>query len=82
MKREKKQLSTANKPKKKRRKECELAKKTKKFNSKSLVDTTQKLIIKKLKLNVNHHIKIRKNHNLPSSLIMHSRAQNKLCKKN
>jgi hypothetical protein len=43
---------------------CELVKKAKKINSKNLVGKIHKLIIEKLKLNVNHHIKTCKNHNL------------------
>jgi hypothetical protein len=43
---------------------CELAKKTKKLNRKNLVDKIQKLIVKELELNVNHNIKIVKNHNI------------------
>ncbi len=55
----KKQLFNADKQKK-----CELAKKTSNLNFKNLVDKMRKLIIKKLKLNVNHHIKRGRNHNL------------------
>jgi hypothetical protein len=43
---------------------CELAKKAKNLNCKNLVHKIHKLIIKELKLNVNHNIKISKNHNL------------------
>ncbi len=43
---------------------CELVKKIKSFNFKNLVDKIHKLIVKKLKLNVNHRIKTGKNHNL------------------
>ncbi len=50
--RKKKQLFNANKPK-----ICELAKKINKFFYKNLVNKMHKLIIKELKLNVNHHIK-------------------------
>jgi hypothetical protein len=48
----------------KKKRGANLSKKTKNLNLKSLVDTIHKLIVKKLKLNVNHPIKIRKNHNL------------------
>jgi hypothetical protein len=41
---------------------CKLAKKEKNLNFKS--DKIDKLIINKLNLNVNHHIKIGRNHNL------------------
>jgi hypothetical protein len=55
----KKQLFGANE-----RKMCELAKKAKNLNYKNLVDKIHKLIVRELKLNVNHNIKIGKNHNL------------------
>jgi hypothetical protein len=58
-KEKKKQLSNVDK-----QKMCELAKKTKKLNFKNLVNKIHKLIIKELKLNVNHNNKIVKNHNL------------------
>jgi hypothetical protein len=38
---------------------CKLAKKTKKFNEKNIIDKIHKLIVKELKLNVNRHIKKR-----------------------
>jgi hypothetical protein len=44
------------------------------FNLKNLVDKIHKLIIKKLKLNVNHHIKTGKKSQPSSSLIMHNKA--------
>jgi transposase len=55
----KKWFSNANK-----QKIYELVKKTKKNYLKNLVDKIHKLIVKELKLNVNCHIKIDKNHNL------------------
>jgi len=55
-----KQLPNADK-----QKICKLAKKAKKnLNLKNIVDKIHKLIVKKLKFNVNRHIKISKNHNL------------------
>jgi hypothetical protein len=41
----------------------ELSKKINKFNFKNLLDKMHKLIVKKLKLNVNCHMKISRNHN-------------------
>jgi hypothetical protein len=58
-KRGKKQLSDEDK-----QKICKRAKKKKILNLKNLIDKTQKLIVKELKLNVNCHIKINRNHNL------------------
>jgi hypothetical protein len=55
----KKQLSNAHK-----QKLCELAKKIKNLNKKYIVDKIHKLIVKAFKLNVNHHIKTSRNHNL------------------
>jgi hypothetical protein len=43
---------------------CEFAKKAENLSYKNLVDKIHKLIFKELKLNVNHNIKIGKNHNL------------------
>jgi hypothetical protein len=40
-----------------KKKICELAKKTKNNNWKNLIEKIHKLIVKELKLNVNHHIK-------------------------
>jgi len=55
----KKQLFGANE-----QKMCELTKKAKNLNYKNLVDKLHKPIVKERKLNVNHNIKIGKNHNL------------------
>jgi hypothetical protein len=41
----------------------ELSKKINKFNFKNLLDKMHKLIVKKLKLKVNCHMKISRNHN-------------------
>ncbi len=46
-----------------KQKTCKLAKKVENPNFKKLVDKIHKLIVKKLKLNVNCHIKIGRNHN-------------------
>jgi hypothetical protein len=54
----KKKLSNVDK-----QKICKLAKKAKNNNKNNLVDKIQKLIVKELKLNVNCHIKISRNHN-------------------
>jgi hypothetical protein len=55
-KKRKKEIFTANK-----QKMCEL---DKFYFFKKLIDKIHKLIIKELKLNANHNIKIDKNHNL------------------
>jgi hypothetical protein len=53
---------------------CKLAKKVENLSLKIVIDKIHKRIIKEFTVNVNHHIKIGKNHNHSSSLIMHTKA--------
>jgi len=53
---------------------CKLGKKIKKLILKIIIKKIHELIVKELKLTINHHIKKRKKSQPSSSLIMHNKT--------